>query len=517
MKLKIQGISLLILLLFPIFISAQRFQMDLEMVYKIKHEEKTNSTIEDLSYLLTDFVGPRLTASKGKLRANEWIKKKMEVMGLENVIIDEVNTFDRGGWDNKRTYIAMTEPYYSNFSAIPKAWTGSTDGEISGKVILVDIKNDEDFDKYKGQLQNKIVLLHSKSSYKVSFESFASRYTDEELENIQKESYDKRRWGNFNYVEWRKMRKLRAKIITFLNKEGAAIILHSAGEFNVPKANGARYKSGDPQLIPELNLPIEAHGRMMRLIQNNVDVALEVDIQNEFSESPMVTNVMGEIPGTDSKLKDQIVLIGAHLDSWHGGTGAADNASGCIVMLEAMRILKALKIEPRRTIRIALWGGEEQGLLGSKGYVNKYLRNLKNDKLNTEFKNFQVYFNMDNGTGKFRGIYLQENEMIRPIFEEWIKAFKSMGMEKIAINNTRGTDHLSFNALGLPAFQFIQDEIEYARGYHSNMDTFERLLIGDLKNNAVIIAAFVYQAAMRDEQLPKKPYVAPKKFERKSN
>jgi len=491
---------------------AQSYQMDLEMVSKIKHEEKSNSGIEDLSYLLTDFVGPRLTASKGKLNANEWVKKKMEVLGLENVIIDEVNAFDRGGWDNKRTYIAMTEPYYANFSATPKAWTGSTNGEISGNAVLVDIQSEQDFEKYEGQLKNKIVLLKSTSNYEPNFEPLATRLTDNDLMDIQIETLERRR-GNFNYEEYRKLRKLREKVIALINKEGAAVILNSAGEFNVPKSTGADYKSGSPEPTPEINLAIEAHGRITRLIQHNVEVKLEIDIKNEFSESPQVTNVMGEITGTDSKLKDQIVLIGAHLDSWHGGTGAADNASGCIVMLEAMRILKALKVQPRRTIRIALWGGEEQGLYGSKGYVEKYLRQLKNNKSNTSFENFQVYFNMDNGTGKFRGIYLQENEMIRPIFEEWIEPFKSMGMNTITIKNTRGTDHLSFDAMGLPAFQFIQDDIEYDRGYHTNMDTYERLLMADLKHNAIIIAAFVYQAAMRDDLLPKKTYITPKRDE----
>lgn len=517
MKLRnsINTLILILFLLIPVYANAQTEPIDLEILYKIKQEEKANSQIEELSFLLTDFVGPRLTASQGKLDANETVKKKMEELGLENVIIDKVRAFDRGGWDNKRTYIAMTEPYYVNFSALPKAWTGSTNGEISGEVVLVDIKSEDDFKKYEGQLKDKIVLMPSKSKYEVSFDPLATRLTEDELIKIQQESFNKRSWGNFNYEEYRKMRRLRNKVAKFLNTEGVSVILNSGGKFNVPRANGVSYKSGDTVPTPEINLPIEAHGRMMRLIQHKVKVKLEVDIQNEFIESPQVTNVMGEIPGTDPKLKDQIVLIGGHFDSWHGGTGAADNASGCIVMMEAMRILKALKIQPRRTIRIALWGGEEQGLHGSRGYVEKYIRDPKNNKLKSGFKNFSSYFNMDNGTGKFRGIYLQENEMIRPVFEEWIKPFKSMGMNTITINNTRGTDHQSFDALGLPAFQFIQDDIEYGRGYHTTMDTYERLLMGDLKNNAIIIAAFVYQAAMADEMLPRKPYKVPKKENRR--
>jgi len=232
---------------------------------------------------------------------------------------------------------------------------------------------------------------------------------------------------------------------------------------------------------------------------------MEIEIQNKFLESPKIYNVIGEIPGTDKLLKNEVVLIGAHYDSWHGGTGAADDASGCIVMMEALRILKSLEVAPRRTIRIALWGGEEQGLIGSRGYVDRYLVDPKTREHKPDFDKFAAYFNMDNGTGKYRGIYLQENDMVRLIFEEWMKPFNDMGMSTIAIRNTGGTDHQSFDAVGLPGFQFIQDEIEYDRGYHSVMDTYERLVMADLKQNAIITASFAYNAAMRDAKLPGKP------------
>lgn len=510
MKIK-NVVSLIALFLFiSICVSAQIENVNLNMVYKIKKEGKSNSQIEDLSFWMTDFVGPRLTASQAKLNANVWVKKKFLDYGLENVRVEEVREFSRGGWDNKRTYIAMTAPYYANFSALPKAWTGSTNGEIHGEVVLIEIKSESDFEKYKGKLQGKIIIMPSSATYEADFEPLASRYTDDELLKIQEETIStRRRRSNFNYEEYLKMRNFRQKISAFLKDEGVAVIINGSGQFNVPRASGARYKSGDAEPIPEINLPIEAHARIMRLLKHEVAVNLEVDIKNEFTKSPQVTNVMGEIKGVDPDLKDEVVLIGGHLDSWHGGTGAADNASGCIVMMEAMRILKALDVKPRRTIRIALWGGEEQGLHGSRGYVEKYLRNPKNNKLKKGFENFDVYFNMDNGTGKFRGIYLQENEMVRPIFNEWMKPFIPMGMKTIAIRNTGGTDHQAFDPLGLPAFQFIQDDIEYGRGYHTNMDTYERLIMDDLKHNAIVIASFVYNAAMRDDQLPRKPYVAP--------
>ena len=511
MKTKSLFISMFLFLLIPLFLNAQKEFVDLEMVYKIKQEGKSNSKIEDLSFWMTDFVGPRLTASQGKLEANKWVKGRMEKMGLQNVVIDEVRDFDRGGWDNKRTYIAMTEPYYVNFSATPKAWTGSTKGEIKGNAVLIDIKSEKDFDKYKDQIRDKIIVMPSSQTYEVDFEPLATRYTEDDLAEIEMESLSSRRRGNFNYADYLKRRQFRNKISAFLKTEGAAVILNGSGEFNVPRSNGASYKSGDNEPIPEINLPVEAHGRIVRLLKHKVDVSLEIDVQNEFSKSPQVTNVMGEIVGVDPELKEEIILIGAHLDSWHGGTGAADNASGCIVMMEAMRILKTLGVQPRRTIRVALWGGEEQGLHGSRGYVEKYLRNPKNYKLKKGFEHFDVYLNMDNGTGKFRGIYLQQNEMVRPIFEAWMEPFHSMGMNTIAIRNTGGTDHQAFDPLGLPAFQFIQDEIEYGRGYHTNMDTYERLIMGDLKHNAIVIASYIYHAAMRDEMLPRKPYKVPEK------
>jgi Zn-dependent M28 family amino/carboxypeptidase len=248
---------------------------------------------------------------------------------------------------------------------------------------------------------------------------------------------------------------------------------------------------------------------MERLIKHNVPVEMEVEIQNRFFASPKVYNVIGEIPGIDKLLKNEVVLLGAHIDSWHGGTGAADNASGCIVMMEALRILKNLDVAPRRTIRVALWGGEEQGLNGSRGYVEKYLADSKTREHKPDFDKFAAYFNMDNGSGKYRGIYIQENDMVRPIFEEWLKPFADLGATTITIRNTGGTDHQSFDAIGLPAFQFIQDELEYDRGYHTVMDTYERLSMDDLRQNAIITASFAYNAAMRDSKLPGKPAMKP--------
>ena len=511
MKIKKISTAFLFLFILPVWLMSQSETVDLSMIYKIKQEGLKNSSIEDLAFWLTDFVGPRLTGSTGNNRANEWAKKKMEELGFQNVIIEAARDFGNGGWDNLKTYAAMTAPYYINFACNPVAWTGSTKGSVKGEVVLLDVKTESDLDKYKGNISGKIVLMPSTSTYEVSFDPLASRLTDAQLKDLSMAtSPSQGRRPPFDRAAMMAQRALRTKISEFLKSEGVSVILNSSGTFNVPRSNGANFTAGGAEPIAELNLPIEDYGRMERMLRHNVPVEMEVEITNKFFDSPKVYNVIGEIPGTDKLLKNEVVLLGAHIDSWNGGTGAADNASGCIVMMEALRILKNLDVNPRRTIRIALWGGEEQGLNGSRGYVEKYLVDPKTKEHKPDFDKFAGYFNMDNGSGKYRGIYLQENELVRPIFEEWLKPFADMGASTIAIKNTGGTDHLSFDAVGLPGFQFIQDEIEYGRGYHTVMDTYERLVMADLKQNAVITASFVYNAAMRNTKLPGKPVMKPR-------
>lgn len=504
MKTKTGLISIILLISLCAVISAQSDKVDINMIYKIKQEGLKNSNIEELAFGLTDLSGPRLTGSTGGARANEWAKKKMEELGFQNVRIEEARDFTRGGWDNLKTYAAMTAPYYSNFACNPVAWTGSTKGAVKGEVVLMDVRTEADLEKYKGKLNGKIVLMPSTTSYEISFEPLASRRTDEELRELSMAAQPQQRrfQGDPNFMS---QRALRTKISSFVKDEGVAVILNSSGTFNVPRSNGGNYSSGSPEPISELNIPVEDAARIERLIKHNIPVEMEVEIQNRFFDSPKIYNVIGEIPGTDKLLKNEVVLLGGHIDSWHGGTGAADNASGCIVMMEALRILKSLDVAPRRTIRVALWGGEEQGLNGSRGYVEKYLVDPKTKEHKPDYDKFAAYFNMDNGSGKYRGIYLQENDIVRPIFEEWLKPFADMGATTIANRNTGGTDHLSFDAVGLPGFQFIQDEIEYDRGYHTVMDTYERLVMADLKQNAIITASFAYNAAMRDARLPGKP------------
>jgi hypothetical protein len=502
-----QRIALTIILLFAMLFPAvsQDVAVDLGMAYKIRQEGLKNSDMDTLAWLMTDLAGPRLTGSSGIDRANEIARAQLAKYGLSEVRIEEAADFPNGGWEYSKAYAAMIVPYYVNFAVTPVAWTAGTEGLIRGEVMLVDIKKDEDFDQYKGKLDGKIVMTPSANAYQVSYEPVADRYDDEELEALSKAENRDRTPSNRNFVDWRAMYELRRKIAAFLGEEGVSLIVSEGRPFNIPGSSGSRYEGEGKLPTSQISIPQEAYGRMERLLKHGEKVEVEVQVDASFSGGKKVYNVIAEIPGTDPKLKDQVVLLGAHIDSWHAGTGAADNASGCIVMMEAIRILKSLDIKPRRTIRIALWGGEEQGFYGSGGYVEKYLYNRKTEEKKPGYDKFSVYFNMDYGTGRYRGIYLQENELARPLFEAWMKPYEDLEFETITNRNAGGTDHLTFNAAGLPGFQFIQDDIEYDRGYHSNTDTWERLLLPDLRQNAIITAWFAYNAAMLNECFPRKP------------
>ncbi len=487
----------------PLF--PQETANDLEIVYKIRQEGQRNSDIEKLAYIMTDLAGPRLTGSAGIDRANEIARAKLAEYGLTNVRIEEVSDFSRGGWDLSKAYAAMVAPYYNNFSVTPVAWTAGTNGPVRGEVVLVDIKTLDDIEKYRGKLNGKIIMTPSTTQYEVSFEPLATRLTDEELKNLAMADAGGRPSRRGVPGDYMAMRELRNKINEFLRSENILMSISQGNAFNIPRSTGSGYDGKSTPPVTEINIPQEAYGRMERMLKNGEKVEVEADIKAVFTPGKKVYNVIAEIPGTDPKLKDQVVLLGGHIDSWHGGTGAADNASGCIVMMEAIRILKALDVKPRRTIRVALWGGEEQGLYGSRGYVSKYLFDREKNEKKPGFDKFSVYFNMDNGTGRYRGIYLQENLLARPLFEKWMEPVKDMGFTTITGRNTGGTDHQSFDGAGLPGFQFIQDEIEYGRGYHTLADTRERLLVPDLRHNAIITAWMAWNAAMQDQLFPRKP------------
>jgi hypothetical protein len=479
-----------------------------DIVFKIKREAFQNSKIEALSSYLSDFAGPRLAASKLCVRGEQLTKEKFDELGFSNARIEKAADFPRGGWDNVKTYAAMTAPYYINFIATPKAWSGSTNGLVKGEVILLNVNSADDIANFQGKLGGKIVLMPATSTYEMQFTPFATRQSDERLEILatdprpQTPNAFRMPAGGLSF-------ELQQRIRTLLAEEKPAVVISGGGAFNVPRSQSVAYsKYGDPEPTAELILPLEAHGRMVRLINQKIAVSMEVEIKNEFFDNPVINNVVAELPGTDPRLKDEVVMVGAHLDSWHGGTGAADNASGCVVMMEALRILKEIGVKPRRTIRIALWGGEEQGLIGSRGYMQDFLYDAGENKPRKGFEQFALYLNMDNGSGKFRGIYLEENDMAFPYFREWNKALETLGFGVLSPRKTGGTDHLSFDRIGLPAFQFIQDELEYNRGYHTIMDTYERLVMTDLQYNAAVIACLALSAAMDNGKIPPKPLPA---------
>ena len=481
-----------------------------EWASKIKAEGLGRSQVEELSQFMTDYVGSRLTASQQKRRADALMIEKLTELGLSNPRSAFATEFTRGGWDVVKTYAAMTSPYYCAFSVNPRAWSGSTDGLVKGECVVFDVQSKEDLEKYRGKVAGKILLIPSTQTVDIKFEPLASRYDEKELKELTEDNRANARGrfpgggpGGRMPRDFRAMMELRQLMADFYRTEKPLCIVNGSGTFNVPSGSGVNYRAGDPEPVPEINMPLEDHGRMVRLLQQGHKVEMELELINKFTDDREVHNIYAEIPGTDPKLKDEIILLGAHYDSWHGGTGAADNASGCIVMVEAMRILKELGFKPKRTIRLALWGGEEQGLYGSSGYLDQYL--YKDGKKLPGFDKFALYLNMDNGSGRFRGIYLERNDAAFPFFEAWMKSIESLGFQYLSPRTTGGTDHMTFTRVGLPAYQFIQDELEYGRTYHTIMDTYERLSQSDLRLDATIVAWLAACAANDPGRIPVYP------------
>jgi carboxypeptidase Q len=505
-------------------------QETLDTIGKIRYEGFRNSKIMDLASGLFDQIGPRLTGSPNMKKANEWTRDKLKEFGLENARLEAWTPFGRG-WSNEYSNVRMVSPDVATLIAYPKAWTPGTDGPVRAQAVRVVIRGPQDLARYRGKLAGKIVFFGDDAEVKPSTEPLYERYNEKtlaELENYQVPGErDLARLREFQ------MRARAQRQITkfFDDEKVVALIDHSRGAINggtVFVQQGGSYKVGQTVGTPALTMAAEQWNRIARILVAKKDVELEINVKNTFHDDAMTQwNTTAEIPGTDKK--DELVMVGAHLDSWHAGTGATDNGAGTIVMMEAVRILKALGVQPRRTIRIGLWSGEEQGLLGSQWYVSQHFGTrpestdperkgdptiIRRDSgpitKKPEQAKVSVYFNVDNGTGKIRGVYTQENAAVQPIFEVWMKPFRDLGMDTLTMRNTGGTDHLSFDAVGIPGFQFIQDPIEYdTRTHHSNMDVYDRLQPDDLKQMAVIVASFVYMAAQRDQMFPRKPIEAP--------
>src|SRR5450631_1246350 len=521
--------SLVVISLFVPALWSQE-KIDLEAISRIRYEGFHNSKVMEYATGLMDSIGERLTGSPNMKRANEWTRDQLTAAGLSNAHLESWGPFGRG-WANQYVNARMTTPDIVPLIIYAKAWTPGTNGVVTGKCIRANIEKKEDFDKYRGKLAGMIVIFGPDAEVKPIIESPYKRLSDDELAKTGEYEIPGER-PPFRMAEIAKRRQFIKDLNQFLADEKVlAVIDHSrgtAGGGTVFVQSGGSYKQGETTKVPQLTMASEHWSRIARLLQQKKDVTLELNVTNTFyDDDAMQYDTIAEIPGTDRK--DEVVMLGAHLDSWHAGTGATDNGAGSIVMMEVVRILKALDIKPRRTIRIGLWSGEEEGLLGSQGYVEQHFGsrprmddpNMKDMPtllrreagpvtVKPEQARVSAYFNVDNGTGKIRGVYLQENAAVAPIFESWMRPFKDLGMTTLSMRNTGGTDHLSFDAVGIPGFQFIQDPIEYeTRTHHSNMDVYDRLQPEDLKQISVIVASFVYDAAMRDQMLPRKPIEKP--------
>lgn len=496
--------------------------VDWEMVTRIRQEGLQRSQAMDMLTELTQDIGPRLTGSPQMKQANEWTRDKMAEWGLD-ARLEEWGPFGRG-WTFRRASAHLLKPQAFPLIVLPYAWTPGTDGPVRGPVMKVKFESDKDLEEHQGKLQGKILFLDDARPLIDATEPSLQRYTDEELSELTIFELEERGGGNWR-ERARKRWEMRQKLTPFLVEEGVlAVVNVSSRDGGLVRVGGAgsREVDEDPG-VPRLQMAAEHYNRVLRLLERDHEVEMEIEVDARFHDDDLMAyNTLADLPGTDKA--DEVVLVGGHLDSWHGGTGATDNGAANIVAMEAVRILKALGVEPRRTIRVALWSGEEQGLLGSRAYVDQHYadfpepkpgeedlpRFLRDDSRGPEIlpdhANVSVYFNLDNGGGKIRGIYAQQNAAVVPIFRAWLEPFHDLGATTVTMNDTRGTDHLSFQRVGLPGFQFIQDGLDYfSRTHHTNMDTLDHVVETDLKQAAVVLASFVYHAAMRDELLPRGP------------
>jgi len=556
-----------------------------DLVTRIRDEGLNRSQVmETLSYL-SDVIGPRLTGSPNLRRANEWTREKLSSWGLTNAHLEAWGPFGRG-WSLKRFSAQVVEPQTFPLIGCPDAWSPGLEKPILADVVFFDAPTNGNFEKYKGKLKGAIVLATPTREVKARFEPFASRLADTNLLRLanagpprtftgggQSSAVSTNRGAagagrrrdaststnnvaaSTNSAANRFSGSRSARILKFLADEGAALVVTASsqgdgGTFFVasasvpaPESQGTNaapaaariWATNAPATLPQVTLAVEDYNRMVRMIKQGEKLKMAVDLQVQFhTNDVMAYNTLAEIPGSD--LKDELVMLGAHIDSWHSGTGATDNGAGVAVAMEAVRIIEALKLHPRRTIRIGLWSGEEEGLYGSRAYVAKHFgyytnltdstaarsprdggeRRSRSASTNSagprqlvkaaEYEKISSYFNLDNGTGKIRGVYMQGNEAVRPLFRKWLEPFYDLGAETLSLSNTGGTDHLSFDGIGIPGFQFIQDPMDYfTRTHHSNEDVFDRIQGEDLRQCATIMAAFVYQASVMDEKLPRKP------------
>ncbi len=518
-------VLILIALLCGCLVGFAQEKVDADLNEAIRKYGLEQSEVMEIASWLTDVHGPRLTGSPQLDRATQWAVKQLKDWGMKNVHTEEWGPFGRG-WELQHFEMHATSPSYFPIIAYPKAWSPSSKGLVSGEVIYLDAADEEELATYEGKLSGKIVLIDTLRELKEWFDPPASRFDAEKLLDMANAGpptprvFRNYRPSGYNFIK---------KITAFIYKEQPLAVIDRSykGDLGTVFLSGARAKEGrardkDAEVIPQITMGVEYYNRIFRLLQKGIPVTLSFDLRAKYTNpDEMEHNIIAEIPGTD--LKDEIVMFGAHFDSWHAATGATDNAAGSAVMMEVARILqKTIKetgIRPRRTLRLALWTGEEQGLLGSRAYVKKHF--AETDKMGNvlsvkkDQEKVSAYYNLDNGTGKIRGVYLQGNPDVAPIFRAWLDPFSEEEATTLTLSNTGGTDHRAFDAVGIPGFQFIQDPIAYwARTHHSNMDNWDHLVGEDLMQAATVIASFVMHTAQRDEQLPRKPLKLAEKDEK---
>jgi len=522
--------------------------IDLTMYQRIRTEGFTHGKVMQFAGALADGIGPRLTGSPNMAKANAWTRDTLTAIGLVNAHLEDWGEFGMG-WQQINTWARMVSPDPEPLWMQAAPWSPATKGAVSGQIVYVPLADASELDKLKGKLGGKIVLLGAMRPTPDITEPLFKRYTDAELEAMKETPVGSQGRGFPNgqtqeqfMAARRKAAELKEQALKMMLDEGVLAIItpsHDGGDgggtgiiFDDNSANVSRdaQKPDHAVKIPNAVMMIEHYNRLVRMTQNKVPVTVEVDIETKFTgDHEHGYDTVAEIPGTDPKLKDQVVMVGGHLDSWISGTGATDNGAGSIVAMEAVRILKALDVKPKRTIRIALWSGEEEGLYGSQGYVKQHFGEFAPAKtadtsgmpafmsrargpLTTtkEWEMLDAYYNLDNGTGKVRGVYTQGNYAIGPIFAQWIAPLADLGVTTITNRNTGGTDHLSFDSVGLPGFQYIQDPMDYeTRTHHSDMDTYDRLHESDLEQAAVIEAIFLWNTSQRDAMMPRKPFPHP--------
>ena len=507
--------------------SAQE-RVDLDMTARIRAEAFHRSQVmANLSHL-TDTIGPRLTNSPGMSEANRWTRQQMTEWGLSNVRDEAVDDLGRG-WAFTDAQVEMLSPRTMPLHALPKAWTPGTSGTVEGDAIFVKLESKQDLEQWKGKLRGKIVFVDDARAYKSADKPDTQRYTDSELDEMLSFPMPKDRgFDPAMMARFRARMELAPLLNQYLIDEGvlATVSISSWNDGIVRVTGGGSRKAGEAVGVPALVMAAEHYNTVMRALKDKRPVRLRLKVDAQFlnaTDQPGY-NTIAEIPGSGPQ-RNEIVMLGAHMDSWHAGSGANDNGAGVAVMMEAMRILKAIGARPNRTIRIALWTGEEQGLIGSQAYVARHVahfpeptdpeqkaipaffRQNKGKPIpGTEFERISAYYNLDNGSGRIRGIYAQENLAAAPIFEEWLRPWHDVGATIVTQRNTGSTDHVSFDAVGVPGFQFVQDPLDYfTHAHHSDLDTLDHAVEDDLKQAAAIVAAFAYNTAMRPQRMPRKP------------